>query len=264
MKASYCPLRCYKNIPQFLHFFEQKNIKQPNSHVLDDSSILLQKRTTSLLLSHVDKWNPCHHLSITNYAPCISNSQHLCIIFHFADKSFIHKCGSLVSCPYTLPCMKTCYGFYTLTVKTTNISHAFQSQKPKPYLLMVTWASYGKRIEKQKRFFLQKTYKWRGLTWRREESGTGREGRRSGEIKWGNPLRVERRRAGVSIWGQLPSWNTPVLPAELPLLVLHAFTENFMLSSPLSFASSAGFVFRQQGKLCFQSFRGTDIKFCSK
>lgn len=90
---------------------------------------------------------------------------------------------------------------------------------------------------KKKRFFLQKTYKWRGLTWRREESGIGREGRRSGEIKWGNPLRVERRRAGVSIWGQLPSWNTPVLAAELPLLVLHAFTENFMLSSSLSFAS---------------------------
>ena len=71
------------------------------------------------------------------------------------------------------------------------------------------------------------TYKWSGQTWRRWESGEGREGRRSGEMKKGSPLRVERRRQGVSIGcGKLPNWTTPAL--ALPLL--HAFTANFMLS----------------------------------
>ena len=71
------------------------------------------------------------------------------------------------------------------------------------------------------------TYKWRGQTWKRWESGEGREGRRSGEMKKGSPLRVERRRQGVSIGcGKLPNWTTPAL--ALPLL--HAFTANFMLS----------------------------------
>ena len=75
------------------------------------------------------------------------------------------------------------------------------------------------------------TYKWSGQTWRRWESGEGREGRRSGEMKKGSPLRVERRRQGVSIGcGKLPNWTTPAL--ALPLL--HAFTTNFMLSLSLS------------------------------
>ena len=46
-------------------------------------------------------------------------------------------------------------------------------------------------------------------------------------MKKGSPLRVERRRQGVSIGcGKLPNWTTPAL--ALPLL--HAFTANFMLS----------------------------------
>lgn len=44
-------------------------------------------------------------------------------------------------------------------------------------------------------------------------------------MKRGRPLRVERRRAGVSIGlGQLPSWSTPA--RALPQL--QAFTANFM------------------------------------
>ena len=50
-------------------------------------------------------------------------------------------------------------------------------------------------------------------------------------MKKGSPLRVERRRQGVSIGcGKLPNWTTPAL--ALPLL--HAFTTNFMLSLSLS------------------------------
>ena len=50
-------------------------------------------------------------------------------------------------------------------------------------------------------------------------------------MKKGSPLRVERRRQGVSIGcGKLPNWTTPAL--ALPLL--HAFTANFMLSLSLS------------------------------
>ena len=49
-------------------------------------------------------------------------------------------------------------------------------------------------------------------------------------MKKGSPLRVERRRQGVSIGcGKLPNWTTPAL--ALPLL--HAFTANFMLSLSL-------------------------------
>ena len=54
-------------------------------------------------------------------------------------------------------------------------------------------------------------------------------------MKKGSPLRVERRRQGVSIGcGKLPNWTTPAL--ALPLL--HAFTANFMLSLSLSLSLS--------------------------
>lgn len=81
------------------------------------------------------------------------------------------------------------------------------------------------------------TYKWRELTWKRRESGKGREGRRSGGVNWGRPFRVERRREGVSIGvGQLPKWRTPV--RALP--PLHAFTANFISTETNSFGFRVG------------------------
>lgn len=78
-----------------------------------------------------------------------------------------------------------------------------------------------------KRVDIENTYKWRGLNWIRWEWGEGREIRCSGDIKCGSPLRVDIRRAGVSIGaGQLPSWSTPVLA---PPLLLHVLTTKFMI-----------------------------------
>lgn len=101
---------------------------------------------------------------------------------------------------------------------------AFQAAEAKTRIEIVNPnREMKKRVESQ-----NTTYKWRELTWRRWESGEGREGRRSGGMKRGRPFRVERRRAGVSIgFGQLPSWSTPA--RALPLL--QAFTANFMAPS---------------------------------
>jgi hypothetical protein len=50
-------------------------------------------------------------------------------------------------------------------------------------------------------------------------------------MKEGSPLRVERRRQGVSIGlAKFPSWTTPALAFPL----LHAFTANFMFYLSLS------------------------------
>lgn len=52
------------------------------------------------------------------------------------------------------------------------------------------------------------TYNWVGHTWRRRESGRGRDARRSRDTNAGSPLRVDRSSAGVSML--LPAiWSMP-------------------------------------------------------
>jgi len=62
------------------------------------------------------------------------------------------------------------------------------------------------------------TYKWVGQTWRRRESGSGKEARRSQDKNAGSPLRVDSSSAGVSIpVPPPPIWSAPARAFPPPL-----------------------------------------------
>ena len=62
------------------------------------------------------------------------------------------------------------------------------------------------------------TYKWVGQTWRRRESGSGKEARRSQDKNASSPLRVDSSSAGVSIpVTPPPIWSAPARAFPPPL-----------------------------------------------